>query len=180
MKRLCAVGFVGVLFIIAACTRSNAQASRDISFVEVPFDFYRNEIILQVKVNETATIDMLLDTGTNPSAIDLTTARGMGLKLDPVGRRVSGGGSGANLAYAAKLPLLRIGDLMAKNISALAIDLSEVSRHLGKPVQGILGHSFLNGRIMQIDYPKQAVRFYSASPYPKTANRPNTPQLTVL
>src|SRR5262252_4913245 len=138
MKRSCGVALLVALFIVAGCVSSNAQASRDISYVEVPFEFYRNEIMLQVKVNDTATFNMLLDTGTNPSAIDLATAKGMGLKLDPVGRRVSGGGSGANLAYAAKLPLLRVGDLIAKNVSALAIDLSEVSGHLGKPVQGIL------------------------------------------
>jgi len=136
--------------------------------------------MLPVKINGAVTFDMMLDTGTDPSAIDLATAKAVGLKLDPTGRRSSGGGTGVNLAYETRLPLLGVGGLAAKNVPAVAIDLSEVSRRFGRPVHGILGHSLLNGRIVQIDYPKRVVRFYSTSPYPRAADRPNTPQRTVL
>ncbi|MSV29555.1 MAG: hypothetical protein EXQ52_12555 [Bryobacterales bacterium] len=43
--------------------------------IETPFTFHRNEIVLQVKVNGKGPFNMLLDTGTNRSAIDLATAR---------------------------------------------------------------------------------------------------------
>ncbi|HYY95847.1 MAG TPA: retropepsin-like aspartic protease, partial [Pyrinomonadaceae bacterium] len=62
----------------------------------------------------------------------------------------------------------------------VAIDLSKTSAALGKPIQGILGHSLLNHRIVQIDYPKRVVRFYSKSPSPKTADRPNVSRRTTL
>ena len=51
---------------------------------------------------------------------------------------------------------------------------------MGKPIHGALGHSLLNDRIVQIDYPRRVIRFYSKSPFSKAANRPNTPKRTVL
>ena len=61
--------------------------------VEVPFEFFHNEIIVQVKVDGKGPFNMMLDTGTDPSAVDLTTAKELGLKLSSAGGPVSGGGS---------------------------------------------------------------------------------------
>ena len=179
MKERCGLGLVISLLVVGGCVSSYAQSSGKDQTVEVPFNFYRNEIILPVKING-ATFNMMLDTGTDPSAIDLATAKAVGLKLDPIGRRASGGGARVSLAYTTKLPLLGIGDLVAKNVPAVAIDLSEVSQRLGMPLHGILGHSLLNGRIVQIDYPKRVIRFYSTLPYARVADRPNTPERTIL
>lgn len=135
--------------------------------VAVPFEFIRNEIVVQVKVNGKGPFNMMLDTGTDPSAIDLVTAKELGLKLSSTGGPVSGGGTDKNVAYATSLPLLELGGLTAKKVAALAIDLTKISAGLGKPLQGVLGHSLLNGRIVQIDYPNRVVRFYSQSPFSK-------------
>jgi len=48
------------------------------TFVEVPFEFVRNEIIVQVKVDGKGPFNMMLDTGTDPSAVDLATAKEWG------------------------------------------------------------------------------------------------------
>ena len=168
------------LSIMVCCLGSFAQAPSKAQALALPFDFYQNEIIFQVKVNGKGPFNMMLDTGTDPSAIDLATAREIGLKLDPVGRQGAGGGTSINLAYETKLPLLEIDGLTVKNIEALAIDLSRISQRLGKPIHGVLGHSLLNNRIVQIDYPQRVVRFYSKSPFAKAANQPNTPKRTVL
>lgn len=168
------------LLLAVNCLVCFAQVGNRDQVVEVPFEFYRNEIIVQVKVNGKGPFSMLLDTGTDPSAIEVTKARELGLKLEAVGKPVSGGGTSANLAYATKLPLLEVGGLSAKNVSALALDLSKVSERLGKRLDGALGHSLLNGRIVQIEYSRHVVRFYSKSPFAKTANQPNTAKVTVL
>jgi predicted aspartyl protease len=123
---------------------------------------------------------MMLDTGTDPSAIDLATAKELGLKLAPIGQQGAGGGTSVNLTYETKLLLLEVGSLTAKNIEAVAVDLSKISQRLGRPLHGILGHSLLNSRIVQIDYPKQVVRFYTRSPFPKTTIQPNTSNRSVL
>jgi predicted aspartyl protease len=157
-----------------------AQVPSKEQVVAIPFDFYRNEIILQVKVNGKGSFNMMLDTGTDPSAIDLTTAKEIGLKLDLIGRQGAGGGTGVNLTYVTKLPIVEVGSLTAKNVEAIAIDLSSVSQRLGKPIHGILGHSLLNNRIVQIDYPQRVLRFYSKSQFATDTKQPNTSKSTVL
>ena len=151
------------------CLLVTAQASGQV--VEVPFDFVRNEIIVQVKVDGKGPFNMMLDTGTDPSVIDLATAKELGLKLSSAAGPVSGGGTDKTLAYETKLPLVEAGGLTVKNVSAVALGLSKMSERLGKPLAGVLGHSLLNGRIVQIDYPKHVVRFYSTSPFSNTSKR---------
>lgn len=153
---------------------ASAQVKSKQAVVEIPFDFYRNEIILQVKVNGKGPFNMMLDTGTDPSAIDLATAKELGVKLVPLGKPATGGGTDVNLPYGTELSLVDLGGLTAKDLEAVAINLSKVSERLGKPLHGVLGHSLLHGRIVQIDYPKRVVRFYSASPIAKAENTPTT------
>jgi predicted aspartyl protease len=156
---------------------SSARAGGKQQVVEVPFDFYRNEIILQVKVNGKGPFNMMLDTGTDPSAVDLTTARDIGLKLHPLGKPATGGGTDVNLTYYTELPLVEVGSFTVKDVETLALDLSKVSQRLGKPLHGVLGHSVLNGRIVQIDYLNRVVRFYSQPLFSKASN---TPKRSVL
>ncbi|HJT27699.1 MAG TPA: retropepsin-like aspartic protease [Pyrinomonadaceae bacterium] len=156
---------------------SSAEAGGKQQVVEIPFDFYRNEIILQVKVNGKGPFNMMLDTGTDPSAVDLTTAKEIGLKLHPLGKPGEGGGTDVNLAYYTELPLVEVAGFTVKNVETLALDLSKVSERLGKPLHGVLGHSVLKGRIAQIDYPNRVVRFYSQ---PLFSKAPNTPKRSML
>ncbi len=143
-----------------------ARASAEDSPVVMvaPFRYIHNEIVAQVRVNGHGPYAMLLDTGTSPSVVDLTLARQIGLKIDTSGQEGSGGGTAANLAYQTSLPQVRLGGLTAKNIPALALDLSGLSRKFGQPIQGILGDSLFSGRVVQFDYPRRIARFYLRSP----------------
>jgi len=170
---------VGILLIACCCFRSAGESSSQQS-IEVPIDFYRNEIIIQVKVNGKGPFNMMLDTGTDPSAIDLATAKELGIKLEPIGHPASGGGTSVNLVYETSLPLLEVGGLVAKNVEAVAMDLSKLSQRLAKPLNGILGHSLLKGRVVQIDYPNSVVRFYSKPPIPKAFDQRDPLKSTVL
>ena len=154
-----------------------AQAKTQV--IEIPFEFHKNEIILQVSVDGKGPFNMMLDTGTDPSGVDITTAKELGLKLHPLGKEISGGGTDSKLAYYTQLPLIEVGGFSAKNVDALAIDLSKVSERLGKPLHGVLGHSVLNGRIVQIDYPHRVVRFYARSPFSKSTEV-NTSKRTIM
>jgi predicted aspartyl protease len=158
------------ILLLVALFISSAQAAGKQQVVEVPFDFYKNEIILQVKVNGKGPFNMMLDTGTDPSAVDLTTARDLGLKLHPLGKPGSGGGAEVNLAYSTELPLVEVSGFTVKDVETVALDLSKMSERLGRPLHGVLGHSVLNGRIVQIDYPNCVVRFYSQPLFSKADN----------
>ena len=157
-----------------------AQAKSKDQVIEIPFEFYKNEIILQVSVNGKGPFSMMLDTGTDPSGVAITTAKELGLKLHPLGKEISGGGTDSALGYYTQLPLVEVGGFSAKNVDALAIDLSKVSERLGRPLHGVLGHSVLNGRIVQIDYPNRVVRFYAHSPLSKSTEQATTSKRTVM
>jgi predicted aspartyl protease len=164
--------------LVCVCTL--AQSRDKASVIEIPFEFYRNEIILQVRVDGKGPFNMMLDTGTDPSAIELTTARELGLKLIPLGSPPVGGGNAPRQVYGVFLQLVEVGGITIRNLESVAIDLSKISERIGKPIQGVLGHSLLKGRIVQIDYPKRIVRFYSQSPFAKMPKQANTPTHTVL
>jgi predicted aspartyl protease len=150
--------------LLLAAPYSEAQV------IEVPFAFIHNEIVIQVKVNGQGPFSMLLDTGTDPSAVDLGAAKELGLPLGSKGHAASGGGTEVNRVYLTKLARVEIGDLVAKNVAGGAINLSWLADRIGMPIHGVLGHSLLNGRIVQIDYPKLVLRFYSQSPIGKAGN----------
>lgn len=160
------VTIFATLLVAMTAGVAQPQTVAGASFVEVPFDFVKNEIALQVKINGRGPFTMLLDTDTNPSGIDSALARELGLKLGSTGQRASGGGSEINLVYATRLPVVEIGSLTARDVTAATISLVKLGERLGTPVQGVLGYSFLKDRIVQIDYPARKLRFYARSPFP--------------
>src|SRR5262249_13430446 len=150
--------------------------------VEVPFTFEHSSVIVQVKVTGKASYNMLLDTGAEQSGIDLNTARELGLKLAPLGEGkavATGKKENTNTVFVTKLPQIEIASLKAKDLLAAAVDFSRISQRIGIPVHGVLGYNFLQGRIVQFDYGKRVVRFYSGSPFPKS-KQPNTASRMVL
>ena len=162
-----------LLVIVSICFGYVAQSLATNEVVELPFDFYHNSIIVQAKVDGKGPFNMLLDTGVDPSVVDVNTAKGIGLALASDGHQGTGGGTDVNLSYETKLPLVELGGLRAENIEALAVNLSKTSEALGRPIYGVLGYSLLKNRIVQIDYPKHVVRFYARSPLAETSHQPD-------
>jgi predicted aspartyl protease len=93
----------------------------------------------------------MVDTGTDPSVVDLALARKLRLGLAHGGSG-TGGGSGKSLVFQTSIPQLSVGGLGVRNVDALAIDMSRQSRKLGVSIGGVLGYSFLEGRVTQFDY----------------------------
>ncbi len=168
MKQIAAICF-GLLLPLAGVFAQSAKAP-----VEVPFEFLSHQIVVQVKISGKGPFNMLLDTDTDPSAIDTTTARELGLDVGARGSPATGGGMQANMVYPTRLANLEVGAVSAHDVVAAVIDLKKISERLGKPIQGVLGYSFLKDRIVQIDYPNSKIRFFSESPYPRIALAPNT------
>ena len=147
-----------VAFLLCASLFAQARV------VEVPFEFYKNELVAEVMIDGKGPFMMLLDTGTDPSAIDLATADAIGIKHSSKGVAASGGGTGKNVAFQCKLRNVELGGLHAGTIDGGAIDLSQISDELGKHIDGIIGYSLFKGRIVQFDYPHSVVRFFDAAP----------------
>jgi Aspartyl protease len=138
--------------------------------VEVPFRFERSSVLVQVKVNGKGPYNMLLDTGAEQSAIDVNTAKELELKLTPIGGgKAVATGKKENTLLLTKLPQIEIGNLTAAELLTVATDFSRISQRIGVSIHGVIGYNFLKNRVVQFDYPKSTVRFYSASPFVQTA-----------
>ena len=167
--------FAALIFLLLATPAVFSQAGK--VPVEIPFEFLQNQIVVQVKVGGKGPFNMLVDTNTDPSAIDVTTARELGLAVGDKGSPATGGGSEVNMVYNTRLPSVELGSFVTREVAAATINLTKLSERMGRPIQGILGFSFLKDRIIQIDYPNSKLRFFAESPYPRiqfSANTVNT------
>ena len=159
-------------FLLACCVCAYSQTAK--APVEVPFEFLHNQIVVQVKVNGKGPFNMLIDTDTDPSAIDASTAKALGLQVGTNGAAATGGGTEKNVVYPTRLASVELGGISAKDVVAAMIDLTKIGTRIGRPVQGVLGFSFLKDRIVQIDYANSKLRFFAVSPYPRIDLTPNT------
>ncbi|PYS27569.1 MAG: hypothetical protein DMF75_20110, partial [Acidobacteria bacterium] len=108
---------------------------------EIPFEFVHNEIVVQVKIAGKGPYSMLIDTDTDPSAIDSATARELGLAQGSKSYPASGGGNDANVFHLTRLPTVELGNVIVKEVSAGTIDLAKLSAKMGMPIHGVLGYS---------------------------------------
>lgn len=124
----------------------------------VPFDFSKSEIGLDVMVGQTP-LYVILDTGVDPSVIDLTRAETLHLELDRnAGGQASGEGNAADATvFPATIKGLRIAGRSFPPVDALAADMSGLSAHYGRRLDGVLGFSFLDDKIVLVDYPHATV-----------------------
>ena len=166
------LAIVLILFLFAAVKNGSAQSRS--APVEVPFEFVHNQIVVTVKIAGKGPYSMLVDTDTDPSAIDLATAKELGLGLDSRSYAATGGGSDAQTVQPTRLPSVELGTIVAKDVAAGAIDLKKLSAKLERPINGVLGYTFLKDRIIQIDYAASKLRFFTESPYAGIQNQPNT------
>lgn len=151
-----------VLALSASATVDDDSVNQP-GILEVPFRFDHNEILVQARIANQEPFTALLDTGTSPSAVDVTFAKSAGLALRKVTGEVTGGGSERPEIYVTKLPSLVVNPLSARDLQAVALDLSKLRQGLSTEIQAVLGSDFLAGRILQIDNPKNVIRVYPSS-----------------
>ncbi len=174
MKKIVIPAVLACMIVLLSAHLLTIAAQNRQTPAEIPFEFTHNEIVVQVKIGGKGPYSVLIDTDTDPSAIDLATARELGLVQSSKSYPASGGGNDANAFHLTHLSVVELGNITVKDVSAGTIDLAKLSAKMERPIQGVLGYSFLRDRIIQIDYPQSKIRFYAESPYPGILNAPNT------
>jgi hypothetical protein len=141
--------------------RSTAPALTPAAVV-VPFDFARFAIGLDVTVKGRP-LYMLLDTGVDPSLIDLDQARALGLPVDRHdGGEASGFGAGKGATvFPSRIEGLAIGGRGFARFDALASDMRGISTAYGRRLDGVLGLSFLQDKAVLIDYPHRRLAIFT-------------------
>ena len=142
-------------WLIAAAVLASPAPSTPLT---VPFDFAKAAIGLDVTLKG-APLYVILDTGVDPSVIDLARADALGLKVDRGDAgEASGFGDGKGAAvFPTTVDGLAIHGRRFKPFDALASDMSALSKHYGRKLDAVLGYSFLSDKAVLIDYPRRTL-----------------------
>ena len=141
---------VAVLLATAACGFKRSD--------EVAFEFPHNQIVVEASLQGDRPHACLLDTGTNPSAVDAKLAAQLGLVVTGPAGKADGAGTEDVTVHPTTVEVA-VGSSEPARIDALTIDLGMLSRRLGRPIECILGQSWLTTRVVQIDSPRRVLRF---------------------
>ena len=164
MKRI-VLAVLGILFGLGGGTVF-AQTLR------VPFDFSQSEIGIDATVNGEPFF-ILLDTGVDPSAIDLQRAEALHLKIDRnSGGPASGfGKSEQPTAFPTTIQGFAISGHKFGSFDALASDFSALSAKYGRRVDAFIGYSFLQNKIILIDYPGRTLQLLDRPSAARSASK---------
>lgn len=148
------VSLAATLLAGAASARPASRSECDMSSasnVELPSAFTDDGLLyLRVSLNGVPERWFELDTGTTPSAVDLSYARLA--KLDLRGRRGHGDGAGTDRPeYIQTHADVRAGAFATSDISIQALDFAPPGPD-GQPIGGVLGTSFLQSHTLIADY----------------------------
>lgn len=126
----------------------------------MPFDFSKGELAFDATIAG-ARVHGLLDTGVDPSVIDLATAEMLHLQVNKqAGGEASGEGeSKSSVAYPSKITGIKIGGRQTASINAVASDMREMSDAYGRPLNFVFGYSFLKHQPVLVDYTSNTLSF---------------------
>jgi hypothetical protein len=141
------------MILVAALFQSQAAP---VVLAEFPFQYREGLLWVEVTIPQSdKPLNFLLDTGAGVSAINLNTAKRIGLKL---GQEVTVHGVETMLTgYWQQRLSAKVGDLQLPQ-KYLAVDLEKLSRSCERPVDGLIGMDFFRGHIVQIDFDAQKIR----------------------
>jgi predicted aspartyl protease len=137
----------------------DTESAKERAEAEVPFELYNgNLIIVKATIGRVKNVNMILDTGTSPTAISKAIADRLKLQgrtesLQTLARVIQ--------TRSVILPRIQIGPLDAKSIRVILQDLTFMERSLGISLGGIAGLDILSTDSFTIDYHRRKIAFGS-------------------
>lgn len=153
---------VAAMALLVSLTSSRCLGSTNVDEpvsgrVEIPFELYNgNLVIVKATIGSVRNVNMILDTGTSPSAISNEMADR--LKL-PGKAEALVTLKGTIPARSVVLPRIEIGPLHAESARVLVQDLGFMERSLGILLGGIVGLDVLSSGSFTIDYQRRKIAF---------------------
>ncbi len=120
----------------------------------IPSQEHKGILLIKGSIKGTGPYDVFIDTGVDPSVVDLSKARELGLPVDEsMSGKAEGSGDGQGLTVMrASIEGLTLKGREIRSIEALAADLSSFASALDSDLALILGYSFLKDRVVRFDY----------------------------
>ena len=147
---------------------SPPAVSFNIRSQSIPFTLFRgSRLVVPILINGHRT-EAMLDTGASMTTLDRGFARSIGLAE---GFKIQGKGTGgivdAELLSGVNIDL---GGMRLAGMSVGAMDLSPVSRSLGRPMSVVLGRDFFNSAVVSIDWAKGNFQVHAPAAFHPSPN----------
>lgn len=158
--------------------------SKGQKIARIPIDVQANLVILKVTIDQSDTLQFILDTGVSSTIItDPKIADKIGFQYV---RTVQVSGAGEEDPIEARVSIghtLRIGDIRAfkQNLVVLNEDVLHLSEFMGVPIHGIFGYDLFSQFVVTIDYDAKELYFRDpnsfrpknihGTPYPLTVTQ---------
>ena len=121
----------------------------------IPFELHSNLIVVKLRINNSDTLNFILDTGvTNTIVTDPLALHRQPLKLTRK-MKLSGVGEGNSLSAIIAIDNeLSMGAMQAthQNLVILEDDILRLSEYVGIPIHGIFGYDLFNSFVVSIDF----------------------------
>lgn len=118
--------------------KANAAAPSQ-TLATIPFEMYFNEIVVQVRVNNSEPMWVVVDSGAGGWIVDRAHATRLGLHLEQETAQGTGAGSGTyDVSYVKDVSFTLSGFNIAVPLIGV-IDLSAHKSQIGREVEGLVG-----------------------------------------
>lgn len=128
------------------------------SLTTVPFHLSGSHIFINVRVNNSAPMHFIFDTGASTTVINQRKAKKLKLSSDgftPVRSK-----KGPSLVYYSRSNQLGMGALVLEKVRIVHLPLDHLEEVLEKNVDGIIGHDLLKHYVVQINYDAQTIELF--------------------
>jgi hypothetical protein len=185
--RLTAIAITWVAILYAGAIRSSAQSNRTAparpasanvefasgqSALNIPFEFEFNQIVLQVRVNNSAPLKFMFDTGAGISLLSAKKAAELNLKqVDTVKATGVGGSLEGSLANGISLSVPGV-TVQNQRLALLPLDVPFCE---GKDIEGIIGYDFIKEFVVEINYETRRLSLFDPSSYQYQGHGPVFP-----
>lgn len=154
--------FTALVFLL--CLPYGAVATnRRSKIASVPFQVVGSYVVVEVNINGSSTLNLILDSGVSSTIITELNAEDS-VSLNYSGKTdIKGLGTGEGIqALTSYNNTFRTGRMKTMNqtVYVLEQDLFNFSNRVGLKINGILGSDFFEGHIVKIDYNTQRITFY--------------------
>ena len=129
----------------------------------VPFELFRGTRIIVPATIDGRHTPMMLDSAASTTTIDRAFARSIGL---PEGQKIRGHGAGGDVdAEIVPGVTLDVGGIRFTNMSVAVMDLTPITRAIGRPINVILGREFFNSAVVSINWANKQLKVSSPAAF---------------
>ncbi len=149
---------VGSIFSVTSAVAAGSTISS-------PFTLIDNRVFIPATLDGKGPYSLLLDTGVDGWAVAASVARGLGIAQGKA-ERIAGAGEARDTAHEMTLRGVDLAGLSFADQPALSVDFSGFDAVMGfRHFDGIAGKPVFDSHVVELDFARSRVRFFSPAAY---------------